>query len=225
MKVRILLKSYLQLYFQNFLYLTMLFSIIVFGLLADHLLEIGNLKKFSLLLIAMFLLSLFSTMNLYYNDSQQNKYLKQKINSHFADWLSQLLVAVIANLFSSVLIFIFSLILDSNIFLDFVGISSLFSVGFLGSGIATLFQTQWYNHSTVGQIGALIFTYLAFSGSVVSILTAVEWLLPPLSKIIITLQNTSSITKILPIVGQTLLYAIILFFISGLVYKKNRKNA
>ncbi|AKP03141.1 hypothetical protein [Companilactobacillus pabuli] len=225
MKVRILLKSYLQLYFQNFLYLTMLFSIIVFGLLADHLLEIGNLKKFSLLLIAMFLLSLFSTMNLYYNDSQQNKYLKQKINSHFADWLSQLLVAVIANLFSSVLIFIFSLILDSNILLDFVGISSLFSVGFLGSGIATLFQTQWYNHSTVGQIGALIFTYLAFSGSVVSILTAVEWLLPPLSKIIITLQNTSSITKILPIVGQTLLYAIILFFISGLVYKKNRKNA
>jgi hypothetical protein len=203
----------------------MLFSIIVFGLLADHLLEIGNLKKFSLLLIAMFLLSLFSTMNLYYNDSQQNKYLKQKINSHFADWLSQLLVAVIANLFSSVLIFIFSLILDSNILLDFVGISSLFSVGFLGSGIATLFQTQWYNHSTVGQIGALIFTYLAFSGSVVSILTAVEWLLPPLSKIIITLQNTSSITKILPIVGQTLLYAIILFFISGLVYKKNRKNA
>lgn len=203
----------------------MLFSIIVFGLLADHLLEIGNLKKFSLLLIAMFLLSLFSTMNLYYNDSQQNKYLKQKINSHFADWLSQLLVAVIANLFSSVLIFIFSLILDSNIFLDFVGISSLFSVGFLGSGIATLFQTQWYNHSTVGQIGALIFTYLAFSGSVVSILTAVEWLLPPLSKIIITLQNTSLITKILPIVGQTLLYAIILFFISGLVYKKNRKNA
>ena len=173
----------------------------------------------------MFLLSLFSTMNLYYNDSQQNKYLKQKINSHFADWLSQLLVAVIANLFSSVLIFIFSLILDSNILLDFVGISSLFSVGFLGSGIATLFQTQWYNHSTVGQIGALIFTYLAFSGSVVSILTAVEWLLPPLSKIIITLQNTSSITKILPIVGQTLLYAIILFFISGLVYKKNRKNA
>lgn len=225
MKVRILLKSYLQLYFQNFLYLTMLFSIIVFGLLADHLLEIGNLKKFSLLLIAMFLLSLFSTMNLYYNDSQQNKYLKQKINSHFADWLSQLLVAVIANLFSSVLIFFFSLILDSNILLDFVGISSLFSVGFLGSGIATLFQTQWYNHSTVGQIGALIFTYLAFSGSVVSILTAVEWLLPPLSKIIITLQNTSSITKILPIVGQTLLYAIILFFISGLVYKKNRKNA
>jgi len=225
LKVRILLKSYLQLYFQNFLYLTMLFSIIVFGLLADHLLEIGNLKKFSLLLIAMFLLSLFSTMNLYYNDSQQNKYLKQKINSHFADWLSQLLVAVIANLFSSVLIFIFSLILDSNILLDFVGISSLFSVGFLGSGIATLFQTQWYNHSTVGQIGALIFTYLAFSGSVVSILTAVEWLLPPLSKIIITLQNTSSITKILPIVGQTLLYAIILFFISGLVYKKNRKNA
>lgn len=225
MKVRILLKSYLQLYFQNFLYLTMLFSIIVFELLADHLLEIGNLKKFSLLLIAMFLLSLFSTMNLYYNDSQQNKYLKQKINSHFADWLSQLLVAVIANLFSSVLIFIFSLILDSNILLDFVGISSLFSVGFLGSGIATLFQTQWYNHSTVGQIGALIFTYLAFSGSVVSILTAVEWLLPPLSKIIITLQNTSSITKILPIVGQTLLYAIILFFISGLVYKKNRKNA
>lgn len=225
MKVRILLKSYLQLYFQNFLYLTMLFSIIVFGLLADHLLEIGNLKKFSLLLIAMFLLSLFSTMNLYYNDSQQNKYLKQKINSHFADWLSQLLVAVIANLFSSILIFIFSLILDSNIFLDFVGISSLFSVGFLGSGIATLFQTQWYNHSTVGQIGVLIFTYLAFSGSVVSILTAVEWLLPPLSKIIITLQNTSSITKLLPIVGQTLLYAIILFFISGLVYKKNRKNA
>lgn len=225
MKVRILLKSYLQLYFQNFLYLTMLFSIIVFGLLADHLLEIGNLKKFSLLLIAMFLLSLFSTMNLYYNDSQQNKYLKQKINSHFADWLSQLLVAVIANLFSSILIFIFSLILDSNIFLDFVGISSLFSIGFLGSGIATLFQTQWYNHSTIGQIGVLIFTYLAFSGSVVSILTAVEWLLPPLSKIIITLQNTSSITKLLPIVGQTLLYAIILFFISGLVYKKNRKNA
>ncbi|WP_119318682.1 hypothetical protein [Companilactobacillus formosensis] len=224
MKVRILLKSYLQLYFQNFLYLTMLFSIIVFGLLVDHLLEIGNLKKFSLLLIAMFLLSLFSTMNLYYNDSQQNKYLKQKINSHWADWLSQLLVAVITNLFSSILIFIFSLILDGNIFLDFVGILSLFSVGFLGSGIATLFQTQWYSHSTVGQIGVLIFTYLAFSGSVVGILTAVEWLLPPLSKIIITLQNTSSITRLLPVAGQTLLYAVILFFISGLIYKKTRKS-
>ncbi|QCX23851.1 hypothetical protein [Companilactobacillus futsaii] len=225
MKIRILLKSYLQLYFQNFLYLTMLFSIIAFELLANHLLEIGNLKKFSLLLIAMFILSLFSTMNLYYNDSRQNKYLKQKINSHWADWSSQLLVAVITNLFSSILIFIFSLLLRDNVLVDFVGILGLFSVGFLGSGIATLFQTQWYDHSTVGQIGVLLFIYLAFSGSVVNILTAVEWLLPPLSKIIMTLQVTSSITKLLPIVGQTLLYAMILFFISGLVYKKNRKNA
>ena len=225
MKVRILLKSYLQLYFQNFLYLAILFSIISFGLLANHLLEIGNLKKFSLLLIAMFLLSLFSTMNLYYNDSQQNKYLKQKINSFWADWLSQLLVAVITNLFSSILIFIFSLLLNDNVLSDIVGILSLFSVGFLGSGIATLFQTQWHNHSTIGQIGVLIFIYLAFSGSVVGILTAVEWLLPPLSKIIITLQTTSSITKLLPVVGQTLLYAMILFFISGLIYKKTRKSA
>ena len=203
----------------------MLFAIISFGLLSSHLLEIGNLKKFSLLLISMFLLSLISTMNLYFNDSQQNKYLKQKINSHWADWLSQVLLAVIVNLFSSVLIFIFSLLLNDDMLQNLIKILMLFSVGLLGSSIATVFQTQWYNHSALGQIGVLILLYLAFAGNVFNILTAVEWLLPPLSKIIITLQETSSITSLLMVVGQTLLYAMILFFISGLVYKKTRKNA
>lgn len=54
MKVKILLKSYLQFVFQDFLYLTMLFSIIIFGLTADQLLSIDYHEKYSLLLLGMF---------------------------------------------------------------------------------------------------------------------------------------------------------------------------
>lgn len=223
MKVKILLKNYLQLFFQNFFYLTMLFSIIAFGLTSSHLLEMNSLKKYSLLIIGIFFLSLFSTMNLYHNDSKQNKYLKQKINSYWADTLSQFLVALITNIFSGILIFIFSLILDRNLSLDIIGIITLVAVGLLGSSVATLFKTQWYNHSSMGQVGVLVFVYLALSGSIISILSYVEWLLPPLSKIIVTLQEKESITSLLPTAGQTFLYALILFFISSFVYKPKKK--
>lgn len=224
MKIKILMKSYLQLFFQNFLYLTMLFAIIVFGLTANRLLGISSIKKYSLLLIGMFFLSLFSTMNLYHNDSQQNKYLKQKVNSYWSDALSQFLVALIINIFSGILIFIFSLILNRNILLDTIGIITLISVGLLGSAIATLFKTQWYNHSSLGQVGVLVFVYLALSGSVISFLSYVDWLMPPLSKLIVTLRDKSSITQLFPITGQTFLYALIIFIISSFLYKKNRKS-
>jgi len=224
LKIKILLRSYLQLFFQNYLYLTMLFSIIVFGLTADNLLGINAIKKYSLLLIGMFFLSLFSTMNLYHNDSRQNKYLKQKVNSYWWDVLSQFLVALIINTFSGILIFIFSLILNRNIFLDTIGIITLISVGMLGSAIATLFRTQWYNHSSLGQVGVLVFVYLALSGSVISLLSYVDWLLPPLSKMIVALQKKPVITQLLPVTGQAFLYALIVFVISSFLYKKNRKN-
>lgn len=219
-----LLRSYLQLFFQNFLYLTILFCIIVFGLTANSLLNIGTTKKYSILLIATFLLALFSTMNLYYNDSHQNRYLKQKINSHWLDSLSQFLVALITNIFSGILVFVFSLILNQNLLLSVSGIFGLISVGMLGSAIATLFQTQWYNHSSLGQVGVLVFVYLAFSGSVIEILHYVEFLLPPLSKMIVDLQNNLSITQLFPVSGQTFLYALIIFFISGFIYKPKKKN-
>jgi len=224
LKIKILMRSYLQLFFQNYLYLTMLFSIIVFGLTADNLLGISAIKKYSLLLIGMFFLSLFSTMNLYHNDSRQNKYLKQKVNSYWWDVLSQFLVALIINTFSGILIFIFSLILNRNIFLDTIGIITLISVGMLGSAIATLFRTQWYDHSSLGQVGVLVFVYLALSGSVISLLSYVDWLLPPLSKMIVALQKKPVITQLLPVTGQAFLYALIVFVISSFLYKKNRKN-
>jgi len=224
MKVRIFLKSYLQLIFQDFWYLTMLFAIIVFGLTADHLLGIDSIKKYSLLLIGSFFLSLFSTMNLYHNDSRQNKYLKQKVASYWADTLSQFLVALIVNIFSGCLIFIFSLILNRDILLDTVGILTLIAVGFLGSSIATLFKTQWGRHSSLGQVGVLIFVYLALSGSVISLLDYVEWLLPPLSKIIVTLQSKPFIPQLLPITGQTFLYGLVLFIISSLIYRPKKMH-
>lgn len=224
MKIKILLKSYLQLFFQNFFYLTMLFSLIVFGLTGSHLLGINSLKKYSLLLIGIFFLSLFSTMNLYYNDSKQNKYLKQKVNSYWADTFCQFLVALITNMFSGILIFIFSLILDQNLSLDIIGIITLITVGMLGSAIATLFRTQWYNHPSTGQVGILVFVYLALSGSIIGILSYVEWLLPPLSKIIVVLQEKESITSLLPFSGQAFLYALILFLISSFIYKPKKKS-
>jgi len=228
LKIRILMKSYLQLFFQNFLYLTMLFAIIVFGLTANRLLGITSIKKYSLLLIGMFFLSLFSTMNLYHIDSQQNKYLKQKVDSYWSDALSQFLVALIINIFSGILIFIFvfifSLIFNRNILLDTIGIITLIAVGMLGSAIATLFKTQWYNHSSLGQVGVLVFVYLALSGSVIGFLSYADWLMPPLSKLIITLRDKGSITQLLPVTGQAFLYALIIFIISSFLYKKNRKS-
>lgn len=211
-------------FFQNFLYLTSLFTIIAFGLMTGHLLNISELKKYSLLLISIFLLSLLSTMNLYYNDSKRNIYLKQKINSYWADVLSQFLVALITNTFSAVLIFIFSLILNQDLLLDVIGIFALFSCGMLGSAIATLFKTQWYHHSSLGQVGVLVFVYLAFSGSVIDLLNHVEFILPPLSKMIMTLQLEASITKLLPTAVQAFLYSIILFLVSSFFYKKSKNN-
>lgn len=222
MKVRILLKSYLQMFFQDFLYLTMLFAMIVVGLTADSLFNISPVKKYSLLLLGAFFLALFSTMHLYYNDSRQNKYLKQKVASYWADTLSQFLVAIIVNLFSGILIFIFSLILNRDIMLDTVGILTLVAVGFLGSSIATLFKTQWNKHSSLGQIGTLVFIYLSLSGSVIGPLESVDWLFPPLSKLIVTLKTTPEITQLLPITAQTFVYGLVLFVISSLVYWKRK---
>ncbi len=224
LKIKILLKNYLQFVFQDFLYLTLLFSIIVFGLTADRLLSIDYHEKYSLLLIGMFFLSLFSTMNLYHNDKVYNHYLKQKVNSYWSEVISQFLTVLILNIISGILIFAFSLILSKDIFLDVVGIVALISVGFLGSSIAALFKTQWQNHSSLGQIGTLVFVYLALSGSVVGIFQNFEVIFPPLSRMIVSLQNNSSITKLLPIAGQTFLYALVLFVISCFIYKKNKKS-
>lgn len=224
MKIRMLLHSYFQLFLQDFLYLTMLFSIIVFGMTAEHLLGISSVKKYSLLLIGMFFLSLLSTMNLYHNDSKQNKYLKQKINNSWLDSFCQFLVALIINIFSGILIFIFSLILNQDVLFDLTGILSLISVGMLGSGIATLFQTQWYRHSSLGQIGTLVLVYLAFSGSVISILSYADWIMPPLSKMIVILKRDSQISQLLPVAAQAFLYALILFVISGFLYREKKKS-
>jgi len=204
------------------MYLTMLFAIIVLGLTSDHLLGISPIKKYSLLLLGNFLLALLATMKFYYNDSQQNKYLKQRVHSYWSDVLSQFLVILIINIFSGVLIFIFSLILNRNIELDTVGILTLISVGLLGSSIAALFKTQWYRHSSLGQIGILVLVYLAFSGSVISLLEYVDWLLPPLSKLMVALQTNPSIPNLLPITGQTYLYSMIIFVISSFIYKPKK---
>jgi len=204
------------------MYLTMLFAIIVLGLTSDHLLGISPIKKYSLLLLGNFLLALLATMKFYYNDSQQNKYLKQRVHSYWSDVLSQFLVILIINIFSGVLIFIFSLILNRNIELDTVGILTLISVGLLGSSIAALFKTQWYRHSSLGQIGILVLVYLAFSGSVISLLEYIDWLLPPLSKLMVALQTNPSIPNLLPITGQTYLYSMIIFVISSFIYKPKK---
>lgn len=224
MKIKVLMRSYLKLFFQDFLYLTMLFAIIIFGFVADQLLDISSVKKFSLLMIGMFFLALFSMMNAYHNDSQQNEYLKQKVNSYWWDALAQFLVALIVNIFSGILIFIFSQIFNRNILLDVSGILTLISVGMLGTGIATLFKTQWYRHQSLGQIGTLVFVLLALSGSTVGLLNVVEWILPPLSKLITTVQTEDSITRLLPLAGQTFIYADILYIISGFLYHENKKN-
>lgn len=223
-KIRVLLRIYLQMLFQDFLYLTMLFSIIVFGLTADHLLEIGSIKKFSLLLIGIFFLSLFSTMNLYHNDKIYNRYLKQKINSYWSEVVAQILAALIVNLVSGILIFLFSNIADEDIAKDVIGVVCLVTIGLLGSAIATLFKTQWYRHFSLGQIGTLVLVYLALSGSVIQVLSYAEIVLPPLSKMIVTLQREASITTLLPVAGQAFAYAIVLFLISSFIYKKKRKN-
>lgn len=223
LKIKILLRSYLQMLFQDFLYLAMLFAIIVFGMTADHLLGISPVKKYSFLLIGMFFLSLFTTMNLYRNDQQNNRYLKQKINSYWYDVLSQFLVSLIENIFSGILVFIFSLILNRNLVLDAVGITTLVAVGLLGSAIATLFKSQWSRNNGVGQVGVLVFIYLSLVGSVISFLEKIEIILPPLSKILVTLQTKPVIQDLLPVAGQTFLYALILFLISALVYRKGYK--
>jgi hypothetical protein len=163
-------------------------------------------------------------MNLYHNDKVYNHYLKQKVNSYWSEVISQFLTVLILNIISGILIFAFSLILSKDIFLDVVGIVALISVGFLGSSIAALFKTQWQNHSSLGQIGTLVFVYLALSGSVVGIFQNFEVIFPPLSRMIVSLQSNSSITKLLPIAGQTFLYALVLFVISCFIYKKNKKS-
>lgn len=224
MKVKILLKSYLQFVFQDFLYLTMLFSIIIFGLTADQLLSIDYHEKYSLLLLGMFFLSLFSTMNLYHNDKKYNHYLKQKVDSYWAEVLSQFLTILIFNIIAGILIFIFSLILDGNILMDLSGIIALISMGILGSAIAALFKTQWYSHFSLGQIGTLVMVYLALSGSVIEIFHPFEIIFPPLSKMIISLHSNIAITQLLPLSGQTIIYSLILFIASCFIYKRNKRN-
>lgn len=214
----------MQFIFQNFLYLTLLFSIIVFGLTADKLLSIDSHEKYSLLLIGIFFLSLFSTMNLYYYDKKYNHYLKQKVDSYWAEFFSQFLTIIISNLISGILIFAFSQIFISDIILDLVGVLTLISVGILGGSIAALFKTQWYDHSSFGQIGILVFVYLALSGSVISIFKPVQILFPPLSELITNLHSTASIVSLLPVAGQTLAYSLVLFLISSFIYKRNRKS-
>lgn len=224
LKVKVLFRSYLQILLQNFLYLTMLFGMIIFGLTADNLLEISVIKKYSILLIGMFFLSLFTTMNLYYNDSRQNKYLKQKVDNSWLDSVSQFLIALVLNIFSGILIFVFSLIFNDNVWQDVVGIVALISVGMLGSSIATICKTQWYKHPNLGQVGVLVFTYLALSGSVITVLSYAELLFPPVSKMVVLLQTKPSITNLFPVTGQAFLYSIILFIISSFIYKSKKKN-
>lgn len=212
MKIKFLVDNFLKLIFRDYLYLSLLFILLVIKFTIDSALGLSNLQKIEIFIILTFIIGLISGLNFFRNDQLYNRYVKQKINNYWLYISVQTVILLLMNILTAVLTFINTA--------DWVLIILFTTSGFVGTEIAMILKLRFEKHPIVGQIGILILLYLSLSDSSSGILYYVNWILPPISKMIVTLQDGHSLQALLPIAGQQFVYGIILFAISGVFYQK-----
>lgn len=221
MKVKVLLANFINLILRNFLYITLLMFFISFELTINVVLKLNMNQKFGFLVIGMFFLSLLTSMNFLKNDSEQNRYLSQKISNYWLYFVMQVLALFIMVVFSAIIMSFISFTFSIN---SMVAILPLATTGFVGVGIAFICKPQWNNHQYIGQIGIILLVYIALVGSSSTILNYVEWFIPPVSKMITIFQEQSSIRALIPVAIQQLVYSCVLIILSGTFYERKMSN-
>ncbi|MFC6322564.1 hypothetical protein [Companilactobacillus baiquanensis] len=212
MKIKFLVDNFLKLIFRDYLYLSLLFILLVIKFTIDSALGLSNLQKTEIFIILTFIIGLISGLNFFRNDQLYNRYVKQKINNYWLYISVQTVILLLMNILTAVLTFINTA--------DWVLIILFTTSGFVGTEIAMILKLRFEKHPIIGQIGILILLYLSLSDSSSGTLYYVNWILPPISKMIVTLQDGHSLQALLPIAGQQFVYGIILFAISGVFYQK-----
>lgn len=216
MKTKYLFENFFKLILCDYLYLTLLFILAIVELSINSLLSLDATQRFSLLIVLSFVCGFLSAMNFLRNDAIHNRYFKQKINSYWLYIAIQLLTLLISNIIIAVIGFIFSFMINWGIF----AIINLTTTSFVGTGLAFLLKLRFDKHPLWGQLGVAIFLYLALADSSTGVLYYINWVLPPISKMIVTFQDQLSMKALLPISGRQLIYSLLLFVISGVFYQK-----
>ncbi len=175
-------------------------------------LALSNTQQVIILIIATFLIGLISGLGFFKNDQLYNRYVKQRVSNYWLYITTQAIILLLLDLLTALLAFASTK--------NWILIILFTTSGFVGTTIAMILKPRFEKHSIVGQIGILILLYLSLADSSSGLLYYVNWILPPISKMIVSLQDGHSIQALLPIAGQQFVYGIILFAISGVFYQK-----
>ncbi|WP_125712447.1 hypothetical protein [Companilactobacillus kedongensis] len=212
MKIKFLADNFFKMIFRDYLYMSLLFMLGIVEFTMYSKLALSNIQQVIILIIVTFLIGLISGLNFFKNDQLYNRYVKQKVSNYWLYISTQAIVLLLMDLLTALLAFAGTK--------NWILIILFTTSGFVGTAIAMILKPRFEKHSIVGQIGILILLYLSLADSSSGLLYYVNWILPPISKMIVTLQDGHSIQALLPIAGQQFVYGMILFAISGVFYQK-----
>lgn len=212
MKIKFLMDNFFKLVFRDYLYLSMLFMMMIFKFTIAPILGLSGSQNVELLIVLTFFMGLINGLNFFKNNQLYNRYVKQKVGNYWLYISVQTVILLLTNILTAVLTFINTA--------DWLLIILFTTSGFVGTTMAMLLKPRFEKHPIVGQISMFILIYLSLADSSSGVLYYINWVLPPISKMIVTLQDGHSIQALLPVAGQQFVYGIILFAISGVFYQK-----
>jgi predicted neutral ceramidase superfamily lipid hydrolase len=154
-------------------------------------------------------------------DTNENKYLKQRINDYWEYTISQITTLVLFDLMTAIISGICTGIFSDTPAANAAMFLTLMTTAWLGTAIVFVCRSLYTNHKYIAALCLVLIVLFSFADSNNNILIYINWVLPPVSNIIVTFQEHSNMVSVLPLVLRQLIYAIILFVISGFFNKKN----
>lgn len=195
--------------------------LVIFELFFNLLIDSEKAVKFPSIIILNFFFALIMAMYFLQKDTRQNRYLKQRINDYYLYASTQMIVLVVFNFITALVSGIFTFLFSASPAANGTMILVLMTTSWIATAIAFICRSQWTSHKYIAAASLLVIVLLTLADSNNSILVYINWVLPPVSNLVVTFQEHSNMVALLPLVMRQFVYAIILFGISLFFNKKN----
>lgn len=194
---------------------------IIFEIMFNMLIGSNTTIKFTSIIIMNFFIAIILAMYFLKKDTDENRYLKQRVNNYHLYAITQMLVLVTANLILAIFSGIFTFMFSNSPGANATMLLTLITTQWVATAIVFTCRSQWTNHKYIATICLVIVVFFALADSNNAVLVYINWILPPVSNMVVTFQEKSKMLALFPLVIRQLAYAIILFGISEFFNKKS----
>lgn len=221
MKFKLLFANFSKLLLDDLIYPIAIAFMIIFELMFNLLISNQSEVKYSSLLVLNFFMAIFLGMYFLKKDTFENKYFKQRINSYSLYVVTQILFMLIVDFVTAIISGIFGSIFSETPSANLAMFLALATTQFVATAIVFACRAQWTDHKYIATISLILVVLFSLADSNNSILIYINWILPPISNMITTFQEQSNMVALFPLILRQIIYAAILFVISGLFNKRN----